>query len=292
MTTPTPPSGPGWYDDPESPDQLRYFDGIVWTSHTTPRRSPTASSSTIGRAPEPTAPTAPAGGTVPPPTAGGWNQPQPPGQQGWGAPPPGPGQWGQQPGWGAPPPAAGWQSRRDVLPDGDVLAEWWRRLLARVIDGIVKLVVTTALSYPWLLDVFRAFNAALDEAAAGRGDTFDQTTLQNVLVGAAVPITLISLAVSVVYEVVFLTWRAATPGKMALGTRVRPVDERGPVTLVVAVRRQLVAVGGNLLSLFPVIGILGSALGVLDPAWLLWDQRRQALHDKVADTVVVLARRG
>ena len=33
----TNPTNPGWYDDPESPDQLRYFDGIVWSRHTTPR---------------------------------------------------------------------------------------------------------------------------------------------------------------------------------------------------------------------------------------------------------------
>ena len=30
--------------------------------------------------------------------------------------------------------AQAWQSRTGVLPDGDVLAEWWRRLIARIID--------------------------------------------------------------------------------------------------------------------------------------------------------------
>ena len=34
MSTPT---GPGWYDDPQDAAQLRYFDGVVWTAHTTPR---------------------------------------------------------------------------------------------------------------------------------------------------------------------------------------------------------------------------------------------------------------
>ena len=28
---------PGWYDDPASPDQLRYWDGYRWTDHTGPR---------------------------------------------------------------------------------------------------------------------------------------------------------------------------------------------------------------------------------------------------------------
>ena len=44
------PAGPGWYEDEHDPLLLRYFDGVVWTSHTTPRRSPTADASTIGRA--------------------------------------------------------------------------------------------------------------------------------------------------------------------------------------------------------------------------------------------------
>lgn len=30
-----PPVPPGWYDDPESPLRLRYYDGSDWTEHTT-----------------------------------------------------------------------------------------------------------------------------------------------------------------------------------------------------------------------------------------------------------------
>src|SRR5664280_2094068 len=38
----------GWYDDPQDPSQLRYWDGVVWTSHVSPRVSPTVEQSTIG----------------------------------------------------------------------------------------------------------------------------------------------------------------------------------------------------------------------------------------------------
>ncbi len=38
----------------------------------------------------------------------------------------------------------------------------------------------------------------------------------------------------------------------------------------------------------PAAGILG-LVGLLDNAWILWDERRQALHDKVAGTVVMKA---
>ena len=35
------PSSPGWYPDPEAPaERLRYFDGILWTSHRTPIAAP------------------------------------------------------------------------------------------------------------------------------------------------------------------------------------------------------------------------------------------------------------
>ncbi|MGA8977848.1 MAG: DUF2510 domain-containing protein, partial [Pedococcus sp.] len=40
MTTPT---RAGWFDDPEDDQQLRYFDGVVWTKHTTPRSTRRAS---------------------------------------------------------------------------------------------------------------------------------------------------------------------------------------------------------------------------------------------------------
>src|SRR5450759_19574 len=38
----------GWYDDPKDPSQLRYWDGVVWSSHVSPRVSPTLEQSTIG----------------------------------------------------------------------------------------------------------------------------------------------------------------------------------------------------------------------------------------------------
>ena len=40
----------------------------------------------------------------------------------------------------------------------------------------------------------------------------------------------------------------------------------------------------------PLLGAFAAVLNVLDPAWLLWDPKRQTLHDKVAETVVVLKR--
>jgi uncharacterized RDD family membrane protein YckC len=269
MSTPT---SPGWYDDPDHPEQLRYFDGIVWTAHTTPRTSPSAASSTIGRAVPPAAPA----------------------QQPWEAP--GYGQHPQQNPWSAPPmagPGSAWQpTRAGVLPDGAVLAEWWRRLIARIVDWVIVGVVTAVLSWTFLQSLVSAFDTYVAEAvrATEQGTTPDPTAFTEALTSAALPISLISLAVTVLYETVFLVWKSATPGKLVFGTTVRRVEHAGGIRLVDALRRQVITVVANGLSIIPVVGLLGSFLSLIDPAWLLWDPKRQALHDKVADTVVVLRR--
>ena len=289
------PAGPGWYDDPDDPSLLRYFDGVVWSAHTTPRTSPTAGASTIGHAND-----VPRGAT-----RTGWSQPGPgPSAQGQGPGQeqgqyPGQGQWG--PGQGGMPPAQGWGTaygqswpRKDVLPDGDVLAEWWRRLVARIIDSVITSVLAVLVAIPWLGDAVRVMRRYLDESAAAASSgavTPDLGAFTVELSEALVPVTVASLVVALVYEVAFLTWRAATPGKMVLGTVVRPVAAAGPVSLVTAVRRQAITVLASVMAFVPLLGAFSTVLNILDPAWLLWDPKRQALHDKVAETVVVLKRR-
>ncbi len=282
------PAGPGWFDDPDDPSLLRYFDGVVWTAHTTPRVSPTAENSTIGRAND--VPSAA--------VRSGWGQSR-------GASPsqgqdqaPGVGQWGPQ--GGGTPPSTGWggayqswQARQGVLPDGDVLAEWWRRLVARLIDAVITSMLAVVVALPWLGDAFGVMGRYLDESAAAASSgtaTPDLGAFTLDLSEALVPVTVASLVVGIAYEVLFLTWRAATPGKMLLGTIVRPVAAPGPVDVGTALKRQAITVLTFVMALIPVLAAFGSVLTILDPAWLLWDARRQALHDKVAGTVVVLKR--
>jgi uncharacterized RDD family membrane protein YckC len=79
---------------------------------------------------------------------------------------------------------------------------------------------------------------------------------------------------------------------MVMGTVVRRVAAPGRLSVLTALRRQVISVATSLLSLVPFASFLGSGLSILDPAWLLWDPKRQCLHDKVADTVVVLRNPG
>lgn len=282
--TPQTPSGPGWYDDPHDPLLLRYFDGVVWSAHTTPRRSPTADSSTIGRATPGTIP----GRAGDPGAWAGHGQPGPQDQQG-------PGQWQ---GGGMPPVGSGGaygqvygRQTKGVLPDGAVLAEWWRRLVGRILDIIVTSVITVIVAFPFLGDLLTAVSdyvsASVQAAESGAAQP-NQSAFTTEIAALALPITIISMVVSLLYETAFLTWRGATPGKMVVGTLVRRVEGPGRLDVVTALKRQVIAVATSLMGLMPGLSILGSMLSIIDPAWLLWDPKRQALHDKVADTVVVL----
>jgi uncharacterized RDD family membrane protein YckC len=274
------PAGPGWYEDEHDPLLLRYFDGVVWTSHTTTRRSPTADASTIGRATPGVIP-----GRAGNPSA--WAQPTPQGQQG-------PGQWqgGGMPPAGTNPYQQGWAAPRgDVLPDGAVLAEWWRRLCGRLIDFVIVGVVTLVIAIPFVMQAVSTLSDFFDQtvrAAENGGTAPSQAAFASDFAEVIVPITLIGIVVSLVYETVFLTTRNATPGKMVVGTLVRRVEGQGRLSVLTALKRQAITVGTSLLGLVPFVSVFASILNLIDPAWLLWDPKRQALHDKVADTVVIL----
>jgi uncharacterized RDD family membrane protein YckC len=277
------PAGPGWYEDEHDPLLLRYFDGVVWTSHTTPRRSPTAEASTIGRATPGVIP----GRAGNPAAWGQRGQQGPPAQQGG----------GQYPGGGMPqggnnPYTQGWPAQRgDVLPDGAVLAEWWRRLVGRILDIMVTTVITLVLATPWLGPFFSAISdyaQAVQAATESGGPQPSQTQLTDQVLSVSIPLALISVLVSLVYQTAFLTTRSATPGKMIVGTMVRRVGAPGKLTVVDALKRQAIDAVTTVLSLVPLLGLIAPMVRFLDPAWLLWDPKRQALHDKVADTVVVL----
>jgi len=296
----------GWYDDPFDPALLRYWDGVLWTDRTTPKVLPTAQ-------PPMTGPGGPAAGQVaasgsptqgatqagPPP---GYLPPAPYGQQGGYGAQGGYGQpYGQQGGYGPQAPygqqmpqwqGGPWARTGPVAPDGTPLAAWWQRLLARIIDSIVTSTLAVVLAWPWVSDLWTQFKGVMTWVTANPGasqsaiDARVQDFAQQVA-GEVVPWVLIALGVQLAYEVIFLIVAGATPGKFLLGIRVRPMDRPGPPNLVGALRRQVIWVAMTAFGLVPFIGGLGSIVVLLDYLWLLWDGRRQCLHDKVADTVVV-----
>lgn len=253
----------GWYDDPSNPEMLRYWDGVMWTNHTAPKKSPTLPQSTIGL-PQQQQPSVPQA-TTPMPQGGAW--------QGQNAPAQYPPQYQQFP----QAPAASWMTG-PTTADGVPLASWGKRLLAWILDGIIITVVVQILT-PILIP---EYNALIDDMFAAI-ESGSQTGLQDAFAGfAGVSIKqgLLSWVVASVYAVAFWTTLAQTPGKMAAGISVRHTDRPGPLDLATAIKRRLVPLAGSFVPL----------LSLLDGLWPLWDSKRQALHDKVASTQVTVGK--
>jgi uncharacterized RDD family membrane protein YckC len=298
------PSAPGWYDDPQDAAQLRYFDGVVWTSHTTPRSTRPVGSATA----QPDATQSPAGGQHPSGPApagqtgqqGPYQQPQwrAPHQQ-WQSPQHQPWQTPQQPNpqvpgtptqgqWNAP--AYGGNQAGPTTPDGQPLASYWQRVGAYILDAIISGIATAILA-GWLL--YRAmqpfFDGFVDAVTSGDSAAVDRLT-SDVDYGYLFGFSLVAAVIVLAYQVFFLTRTGATPGKAAMGISVRLRERPGPLALGAAVRRSSVQSVLGLVGNIPVIGIFATIGALLDLLWPAWDDKRQALHDKVAATNVVVGR--
>jgi uncharacterized RDD family membrane protein YckC len=167
--------------------------------------------------------------------------------------------------------------RRLVTIDGQELSGWWRRVFARVVDGILLEVLVTLVAWPFISDFFRAVRTYADQAVLAQqvGQPLpDPSDLNATLVATMAKLLLVALVVSTVYECGFLKAFGATPGKMALGIEVRLCARPGPMSWGTVLLRWF---GRLVCGLIPFC---------LDALWPLWDPRRQAIHDHVADTQV------
>ncbi|GAA4574560.1 RDD family protein [Planotetraspora kaengkrachanensis] len=162
------------------------------------------------------------------------------------------------------------------------LAEWWQRLVARIIDGVI-------IGIP-----FAIISTIITAIVVTRAD-FDpvsgEVTLESGLFLAGLLTALLGGAVMIAYEFLMLRQRGQTIGKMAMGIKVVPVGGTlGPEGLQqdVAAKRAGVTFGPQLIRWIPVVGWLASLFALVNVLWLLWDKPlSQALHDKVAKTIVV-----
>ncbi|WP_185442920.1 RDD family protein [Kribbella qitaiheensis] len=286
----------GWYDDPKDLSSQRYWDGNAWTDHRRPRPGPPPYPGEFGQAQ--------------PEQQHGQSQqlgqPQQAGQQQYGQPQGAP-QYGQQfgqsqqgqPQYGQPQygqqqygqQGFGYGPRVPATPDGVPLSGWWKRVGARILDGLIVLVVSLPLTgYFW----YHYMKAALDyesdlfdQARAGQSPKFN-TTLPWDVYKWILPATLIAMVLYFVYEFFFLTRSGSTPGKKAVGISVRLRDVPGPPPAVAVFKRFGLYAALGVLGAIPLIGNLFGLLGLLDYLWPLWDDKKQALHDKVAGTNVVV----
>jgi uncharacterized RDD family membrane protein YckC len=138
----------------------------------------------------------------------------------------------------------------------------WRRLIAAIIDGLIVYAVIWLVTTPIL-----GFGTMYE-------GSFGRQTAANLIAG---------VVAFLYYVLQHGTW-GQTLGKRAMSLRVVRADDGGAISYGQAAWRLLFA---YLISL-ATCGIGG----LIDVAWILWDRRRQALHDKVARTVVVRAEPG
>ena len=280
------PERAGWYDDPEDETQLRYFDGIIWSERTVPRQT---------RAAQPTPETAPQGDPAVDPSApgtqGGQGSPGGPGTDVFGRPTHGA---GQTPFGTAPQGAAGYgdAAPEPTTADGQTLASYGQRVGAYLVDWIVLRILNVIFAgwAVWLAS--RDYLTFIwDAAAANDPERLERVTPEELLGLFDVQYLLVALGIGMLvrclYEVIFLSRWAATPGKLALGLSVRRVDRPGWPSAGTAFMRALLPMATMLLS---AISCFSTAVTAADLLWPIKDPQRQTLHDKIAGTLVVRGR--
>lgn len=200
-----------------------------------------------------------------------------------------------------------------TTPDGHVLAGWWWRVLATIIDSLLISLAGVLVMLPGYIRVVGAFidagehlesldAAATPEQIAAANDAFAEAVLVALTDNALW--FLPGMILPVVYYVVMLRWKGATLGKSLLGMQVRLRASPGPLSWSTVLARTAVQhLNYLLLALFVLViaidtdfwplyfAVYGVSLFYyLDVLWAAWDGKKQTLHDKVAGTNVVTVR--
>ena len=143
-------------------------------------------------------------------------------------------------------------------------AEFGDRFMAFLIDSIVQLPVVAPFLWFLLRADIMAFNGDPIALAAQLTESLESPLGRLILYG-----------IPLVYCVLFWKYRSATPGKMILDMKIVDASTGGTPGAARLLLRYL----GYIICVLTVF------LGFL---WILFDKRRQGLHDKMANTVVVM----
>ncbi len=137
-------------------------------------------------------------------------------------------------------------------------AGFWRRLLAFTIDSLLYSVLVTPI-------LIASYGREYFYWSASHGAFYHYYGIGDVLLTKLLPIALILL---------FWTRWGATPGKLLLDIRIVDARNLRPIGFKKAMLR-LLGYAVSFLTLY---------LGFL---WIAWDKRKQGLHDKIAETLVI-----
>jgi uncharacterized RDD family membrane protein YckC len=171
-----------------------------------------------------------------------------------------------------------------ATPDGVPLASPLLRLIARVLDVMVITVLTAAAGAYYVAQMWARLEPVLREALPGPSwEDLNAVLTSPAFLDLQLRYAFVGLLVGGVYSVTLTHLFGGTLGKLLVGIRVRSWDEPGRPTWGQALARWLTR---EVISMVQFAGI-GFTYEVLDSVWLLWDPRRQCLHDKLPATAVV-----
>jgi uncharacterized RDD family membrane protein YckC len=173
------------------------------------------------------------------------------------------------PGAGGPPVAA---TAPGALAGQQVLAGWWRRVGAQVIDGFIiglgGILLLVAITAPFSIGFFAD----------------DDFGIVSLVVGLLFAIVCVSIVALLYAPALMARTNGKTLGRMATGIRVvrangKPIDFGFAMLREVAVKALLFGTAG---------AITGGLAYLADVLWPLWEEENRALHDFVVDTRTVL----
>jgi uncharacterized RDD family membrane protein YckC len=175
-----------------------------------------------------------------------------------------------------PPPGAGGPPAAmtpGALGGTHVLAGWWSRVGAALIDGLIvglgSIVLLIAITAPFSVGFFAD----------------DEVGVVSIVVGFLFATLCVTIVAFLYAPALMARTNGQTLGRMVVGIRVVRA-KGGPMTFGFAMLRE-VAVKA---LLFGVVSSLTFGLAsLLDVLWPLWDEENRALHDFIVDTRVIKA---
>lgn len=180
-----------------------------------------------------------------------------------------------------PPPPVAPVNSPDYPPR--VYAGFWRRYFAAGFDGFIfSFIISGIFAALYFAGALKSFLPALsnlnNKAATNPKELSKIINESNLALSSLTPyFSLISYLLQALYASFFIAVLGATPGKLILGLRVKTSMGK-KVGFGRALLRELV---GKWISL------LISPLFGISYLWMLWDKKKQTIHDKIANTIVV-----
>ncbi|MEU4225121.1 RDD family protein [Nonomuraea sp. NPDC026600] len=161
------------------------------------------------------------------------------------------------------------------------LAEWWQRLVARIIDGVIFGIVSGVLGLILAAILLSSYNSVTGTSSGLLGP-----------LAYGIVQTILMTAIYVAYEYFMTKMSGQTVGKLVMGIKIVPMGNMlppGGLPNEVALKRAAITWGGYLLGIIPFVGtLLGGIAVALNGASQLWDKPlQQTFADKFSNTVVV-----